>query len=82
MIDPKCFFQLVSSQNGTRSPSIGCLRSQFADKLRSLVDDNPDLSSDYVLVLVDDVTDDKWAFSSAPLMLVSSFLSSFSIKEL
>lgn len=73
----KCFFQLVSSVDGTRTPHASDSRQSFADNLCKIF---PDGSSHFVLVLVDDVKEE-WNFSTAPLVTVSTFISQYASVE-
>jgi len=73
----KCFFQLLSQETGLRSAAIGMDRTDFVTLLKMRLESNPEISSDYVLVLVDDVANPEWSFSSAPLLTVTNFITAF-----
>lgn len=73
----KCFFQLISQETGLRSSAVGMERSDFANLLKQRLESQPDIASDYVLVLVDDVSNPEWSFSSAPLLTVTNFIAAF-----
>ena len=62
---------------GLRTAAVGMDRDDFVNLLKTRLESNPEISSDYVLVLVDDVAHPEWSFSSAPLLTVSNFISAF-----
>lgn len=73
----KCFFQILHKNSGVRSPAIGMDRNAFAKSLSDLVPAE-EWDSAYIIVLVDDVKDDKaWEFSTAPVLSVRSFINLF-----
>lgn len=72
----KCFFQLLDSKTGSRSPAIGQDRIAFAQALKNVVPED-EQNDVYVLVLVEDANADQWKFSSAPAMTVHSFINLF-----
>ena len=70
----KLFIQIVDKDSGKRSPAFSGTREELASRLANA----PEFfDTSYVLVLVDDATDAAWDFSTAPLMLVSSFVSQY-----
>lgn len=73
----KCFFQLISAKDGIRSGPIGAERAEFVEQLERAVELHIDMAQDLVLVLVDDVSEEEWSFSLAPLFTVASFIRAF-----
>lgn len=77
----KMFFQLLSQETGVRSEAVGCSRDQAGAVLAQMLERESVKPSDYVLVLVDDVTDAEWNFSTAPLMSVANFIERYKEKN-
>lgn len=76
----KCFFQLLDSKSGQRSPAVGQDRSKFANSLADVIPVE-DRSEVYVLVLVEDPGETEWKFSTAPAMTVATFIANFATVE-
>ena len=76
----KAFFQLISVETGVRSPAFGCERTDAAKTLLQwcIGQGGQAADSHYVLVLVEDLSDMDWQFSTAPLMTVRRFIENFS----
>lgn len=75
-----CFFQLLDSKTGSRSPAIGQDRVAFAKALKNIVPED-EKNNVYVLVLVEDSSAAEWKFSTAPAMTVHSFINLFGYLE-
>lgn len=76
----KCFFQLVESSTGRRTPAFSDTRDNFARRLKESYPVT-DRDTVYVLVIVEDAdaADGQWQFSQAPMMTVSSFINHFEV---
>lgn len=79
----KCFYQVVSVVDGTRSDAFSLTPQAMAMSLRRLMNEVPECADDLVLVLVDDIGSGhgEWGFSKAPMLKVSSFVELFSNTE-
>lgn len=76
------FIQLVSAKTGTRSQPMSGTVAQLCQDLRSFLD-KESIRDDYVLVLLEmyEQEPDTLSVSTAPLMLISTFIDYLEAKE-